>query len=102
MGGKLWAIREEWGYQGNIVTDWWMQECTDPDFKLLTNDAYRVRAGVDVLMPGGKYFAATDGDGSLLESYEQGGITLAEIQRTAVTVLKFVLDVRKGKSFRIA
>jgi len=88
-------LREEWGYQGNIVTDWWMQPCQDPDFELLTNDAYRVRAGVDVLMPGGKTHFATEGDGSLLASYEKGGITLAEIQRTAMTVLKFVLDVKK-------
>lgn len=93
-------LRGEWGYLGNIVTDWWMQEAVDPDFELLTNDAYRIRAGVDVLMPGGKHFAATAGDGSLLESYEKGGITLAEIQRTAVTVLKFVLHVRKGKKVR--
>jgi len=91
------VLRGEWGYQGNIVTDWWMQSCQDPDFELLTNDAYRVRAGVDVLMPGGKSFQATDGDGSLLTSYEKGGITLAEMQRTAKTVLNFVYDVKKGK-----
>jgi len=87
-------LREEWGYQGNVVTDWWMQGCQDPDFPLLTNDAYRVRAGVDVLMPGGKAFGATEGDGSLLSSYEAGGITLAEIQRTAINVLRFVADVK--------
>ena len=88
-------LRGEWGYTGNIVTDWWMRPCQDPDFELLTNDAYRVRAGVDVLMPGGKTHFAPDGDGSLLESYEKGGITLAEIQRTALTVLKFVLEINR-------
>ena len=91
------VLRGEWNYQGNVITDWWMRPCQDPDFELLTNDAYRVRAGVDVLMPGGKSFQATDGDGSLLASYEKGGITLAEMQRTAKTVLNFVLDVKKGK-----
>ena len=90
-------LRNEWNYQGNIITDWWMQDSQDPDFELLANDAYRIRAGVDVLMPGGKHFGATDGDGSLLSSYEKDGITLAEIQASAVTVLKFVLDVKKGK-----
>lgn len=90
-------LRDEWNYEGNVITDWWMQSCQDPNFELLTNDAYRVRAGVDVLMPGGKHFGATEGDGTLLDSYEKGGITLAEIQRTAMTVLNFVLDVTKHK-----
>ena len=90
-------LRGEWGYEGNIVTDWWMQPEQDPDFEHIYNDAYRIRAGVDVLMPGGKKVFATVGDGSLLDSYKKGGITLAEIQQTAVRVLKFVLEVRKEK-----
>ncbi|MCL2426280.1 MAG: glycoside hydrolase family 3 C-terminal domain-containing protein [Oscillospiraceae bacterium] len=90
-------LRGEWDYQGSIITDWWMQPCEDPDFELLTNDAYRVRAGVDVLMPGAKSRHVAEGDGSLLASYEKGGITLAEMQRTAKNVLNFVLVVRKGK-----
>jgi len=85
-------LRDEWHYEGTVVTDWWMQGAVDPDFELLTNDAYRVRAAVDVLMPGGKTYFATEGDGSLLDSYEKGGITLAEIQRTAMTVLRFIKE----------
>jgi len=87
-------LRNEWGYDGNIITDWWMKPHQDPDFALLTNDAYRVRAGVDVLMPGGKAHFSPEGDGSLLESYNKGGITLAEIQQVALTVLKFILQVK--------
>jgi len=55
--------------QNNIVTDWWMQASRDPDFEELTNDAYRVRTQVDVLIPGSMGFQGTDGDGSLLESF---------------------------------
>ena len=88
------VLRGEWGYEGNIVTDWWMRPSPDPDFPALTNDAYRVRAQVDVLMPGGKAFLADCGDGSLLESYnKEGGITLGEIQRTARNVLNFALEL---------
>jgi len=87
-------LREEWGYTGNILTDWWMQKAQDPNFPALTNDAYRIRAQVDVLMPGGHDHYSTDGDGSLLKSYEkEGGITLAEIQRSAVNNLKFNLGI---------
>jgi len=87
-------LRGEWGYAGNVVTDWWMQPCADPDFPALTNNAYRIRAQVDVLMPGGKVHFAPDGDGTLIASYEkENGITLAEIQRSAVNVLKYVLKM---------
>lgn len=89
------VLREEWGYTGLVMTDWWMQPATDPDFPALTNDAYRVRAQVDVLMPGGADFGTAHGDGSLLASLDQeDGITLAEVQRTAVNVVRFVLGSR--------
>lgn len=83
-------LREEWGYTGNVVTDWWMQPAADPDFPNLSNNAYRVRAQVDVLMPGGHSWGATTGDGTLLASHEaDAGITLGEMQRTALNVLRF-------------
>ena len=89
------VLREEWGYTGLVMTDWWMQPATDPDFPALTNDAYRVRAQVDVLMPGGADFGTDHGDGTLLGSLERtDGITLGELQRTAVNVLRFVLGSR--------
>jgi len=89
-------LRGEWGYQGNVMTDWWMRPCEDPDFANVTNNAYRVRAQVDVLMPGGKAWDSKDADDSLLASYRAGGITLGEMQRTARNVLlcamKFLKD----------
>lgn len=85
-------LREEWGYRGLVITDWWMRPAQDPDFPALKNDAYRVRAGVDVLMPGGISFEDSSGDGSLLESYAQpNGITLGEMQQSALRVLKLCL-----------
>ena len=85
-------LREEWGYQGNVMTDWWMQSAGDPNFIKLRDNAYRVRAQVDVLMPGGKRSGKRKQDPSLLESYgKDGGITLGEMQRCAANVLRFVM-----------
>ncbi|MEP7765420.1 glycoside hydrolase family 3 N-terminal domain-containing protein [Sanguibacter sp. 25GB23B1] len=90
-------LRDEWGFEGTVITDWWMQHAVDPDFPALTDDAYRVRAQVDVFMPGG-WFDHVSGDfdataaASLLDSLARpDGITLGEVQRTARTVLGLVL-----------
>ena len=70
-----------------------MQHATDPDFPAVTDDAYRVRAQVDVFMPGG-WFDHVSGEfdqvaqASLLDSLARpDGVSLGELQRTARTVL---------------
>ncbi len=88
--------RGEWGYQGNVVTDWWMQSSRSPEFPAMRDQAYRVRAGVDVLMPGGGYIPIRRPDGTLLKTYGQPeGITLGEMQRCAKHVLRCALDVKE-------
>jgi beta-glucosidase len=92
------VLRGEWGYEGCVVTDWWMEDADDPDFPALTNNAYRVRAQVDVLMPGGVKTAAGPqpyADDSILESLARPeGVTLGELQRGARNVLGLVLALR--------
>ena len=88
-------LRGEWDYQGLVITDWWMQYAPSPEFPRLTGNAYRVRAGVDVLMPGSRSFAdrRRRSDGTLLASYgKPDGITLAEMQQCARRVLTFLLN----------
>ena len=93
------VLRGDWGFEGVVITDWWMQHASSPEFPALRDNAYRVRAGVDVLMPGdwkkmAKYYRS---DGTLLETLGQSeGITLAELQRTAMRVLRLVLRLKKG------
>ena len=89
-------LRKEWGFDGLVITDWWMQPCVDPNFPEVRNDAYRVRAQVDVLMPGGKNHSSGEGDGSLEKSYlSSAGITLGEIQRCAKHVLQLCLKLKQ-------
>ena len=88
-------LRDEWGYKGNVITDWWMKSERSPEFPSIRDQAYRVRAQVDVLMPGGGRSKRRRPDGTLLESLgKQGGITLGELQRTAINVLKAVIDIK--------
>lgn len=87
-------LRKEWKYEGNVMTDWWMRPSKSPEFKNLKNQAYRVRAGVDVLMPGGDRVSNRKPDGTLLKTYgKKDGITLGEMQRTAINVLKSIIEI---------
>ena len=87
-------LREEWGYEGNVMTDWWMQDSNSPEFPAMKNQAYRVRAQVDVLMPGGaSRLPLRISDGTLLKTYgKEEGITLGEMQRSAMNVLRFAMN----------
>lgn len=89
-------LRQEWGYDGLIITDWWMQAGASREFPNIKNDAYRVRAQVDVLMPG-EFGRKSDTDSrSLVPSIKSpDGVTLAEAQRSALNVIRFILKIKK-------
>ncbi len=91
-------LRNEWGYKGNVITDWWMKSGKSPEFPLVRDQAYRVRAQVDVLMPGGGRLPIRQPDGTLLKNLNKaGGITLGELQRTACNVLSVLLVSKDDK-----
>lgn len=82
-------LRNEWGYSGLVITDWWMHPGASPEFPGVTNDAYRIRAQVDVLMPGDIQ------ERTLLASLnDPNGVTRAEAQRCALNVIKFILKLK--------
>lgn len=92
------VLRREWGFEGCVITDWWMRRSRSPEFPLIRDNAYRVRAQVDVLMPGdmGHLAKSYKSDGSLLPSLgKPGGITKGELQRTARNVLGLALKLGK-------
>lgn len=87
-------LREEWGYEGNVMTDWWMKKSKSQEFPEICDQAYRVRAQVDLLMPGGpRVCLIKKPDGTLLKTLgKQEGITLGEIQRSAMNILRFAMN----------
>ena len=86
-------LRGEWGYEGCIMTDWWMRSSKSPEFPAMCDQAYRVRAGVNVLMPGGGRVSNKKPDGTLLKTLGQyNGITMGELQRNAAQILGFVMQ----------
>ena len=91
------VLRKEWGFGGVVITDWWMQKSKSPEFPGIRDNAYRVRAQVDVLMPGdmGHLNKKYKSDGTLLKTLgKPEGMTRAELQRTAKNVLRFILKIK--------
>jgi len=91
-------LRDEWGFDGCVITDWWMQYAPSPEFPALKGNAYRVRSQVDVLMPGSRSFLdrKRSPDGTLLATYKKdGGITLGEMQLVAKHVLRCVMEIKE-------
>ncbi len=87
-------LRKDWGYDGLVMTDWWMKPAHSPEFPSLKNNAYRVRAGVDLLMPGdmNRLARSYKADSSLLETLgKRHGLTKGELQTTAKHTLQFIL-----------
>ncbi len=100
-------LREQWGYKGAVVTDWHLQQDSSSELGGVANNAYRVRAQVDVNMPGAGpdiiNNALAETDAPLLSSYNSwvndgcpkntlSGITLGELQRGAKNVLGSVMN----------
>ena len=91
------VLRDEWGFDGCVMTDWWMQRSQSPEFPAMRDNAYRVRAQVDLLMPGNMSRIAKkyQADPSLLETLgRRDGITRGELQRSARNILKLILKLK--------
>ena len=93
------VLRGEWGYDGCVMTDWWMRYAKSPEFPGVRDNAYRVRAQVDVLMPGGKRTGKHRPDGTLTASLgKEGGMTRGELVRTAANVIRMLSRLKNKRS----
>ena len=92
-------LREEWGYDGMVMSDWWPQidnkARTSHDGK---NLAEMVKAQNDVYMVVPD--ATTYGD-NLSESLKTGFLTVGELQRCVKNILQFSMNTLAFKSGRV-
>ena len=89
-------LREDWGYDGFVMTDWWTRIDSGIDGSFEKNNlADMVKAQNDI------YMVVPDAEGfadDLGKAYESGYLTLGELQRSAKNLLRFVM---KSYSFKI-
>ncbi len=88
-------LREEFGFEGLIMTDWWIKPGELTEFPHVINHALRVRAGDNLYMPGGPGFEPDfeETGASIFDSLQrEDGLTLGELQRNAKEVLAYCLN----------
>lgn len=68
-------LREEWGYEGYVVTDW-------GDMDIVIDGADAVAAGNDIIMPGGPPVIA-----QIQKGYEEGRITRPQMEQAVLRLL---------------
>lgn len=75
-------LREEWGFDGMVVTDWGGM-----------NDRINsLKAGCDLCMPGG----ASYGEKAAIEAVKDGRLSESDVDACAARVLKFVFEGQKA------
>lgn len=84
-------LREEWGFKGIVMTDWWALINDRDEEPNYTNFAAMVRAQNDLYMVTPNSSQNTHGD-NILESLEKGTLTRGELTRSAVNICNFVMN----------
>ncbi|MCR5417073.1 MAG: glycoside hydrolase family 3 C-terminal domain-containing protein [Pseudobutyrivibrio sp.] len=84
-------LREEWGFTGIVMTDWWAKANNPGEKGDSSNMAAIVRAQNDLYMVTNNAKANTNSDNSM-EELEAGGITMGEYQRCAANICQFIMN----------
>lgn len=87
-------LREEWGFKGFTMTDWWANINERGGKPTRNNFAAMARAQNDVYMVCAD---SSDNDDTTAESLENGTLTKAELQRNAKNILTFLLKTNALK-----
>ncbi|MBR2524084.1 MAG: glycoside hydrolase family 3 protein [Clostridiales bacterium] len=89
------VLRQQWGYTGITMTDWWAYIVKAPEVNQhhnLTEHAAMARAQNDLYMVCSSVDRKFIDDSDCMEELQKGGITRAELQRNAANILRFAMN----------
>ena len=82
------VLRNEWGFDGVVMTDWFSTN------RGLANNALAMKAGNDLIMPGGGSFKS-----EILAGVKSGLITEEDLRRCCANVIKAILHSATQKEY---
>jgi len=82
------ALRNEWGFDGVVMTDWFSTN------KRKGNNALAMKAGNDLIMPGGGYYKK-----EIINGVKKGIITEDDVRRCCVNVVKSIFNSQTQKEY---
>lgn len=82
------VLRNEWGFDGVVMTDWFSTN------KNLGNNALAMKAGNDLIMPGGGYYKR-----EILSGIKRGIITEKDVRRCCANVVRAIFDSATQKEY---
>ncbi|MBN2064181.1 MAG: glycoside hydrolase family 3 C-terminal domain-containing protein, partial [Sedimentisphaerales bacterium] len=90
------VLRNEWGFEGVVMTDWWANLGDDQAFYTRAGNGiygkYMVRAQQDLFMRKDQGVVERDlGQMDHLQALQQGELTLGELQRVAKNICSYLL-----------
>lgn len=85
------VLREEWGFTGIVMTDWWAKANEEGGPASIQNMAAMVRAQNDLYMVTGDALSNSNGDNSM-EELKKGNVTRGEFVRNAANICRFLLE----------
>ena len=81
-------LRNEWGFDGVVMTDWFSTN------KGLAHNALAMKAGNDLIMPGGKQFKK-----EILAGVKAGMISEKDVRRCCANVVRAIMDSAIQKEY---
>lgn len=87
-------LREEWGYTGMVMTDWWPKLSKENDEKQNLRDM--VIAQNDVFMLSSDAMTLNS---NIAESLENGTLTRGQLQRNAQNILSYIMETHTFERF---